>query len=321
MAAVNHELDGDIAILTIDNPPVNALSYPVRVGLHDGIAQAIADPKVKAVVLLCAGRTFSAGADITEFGREGGPQEPRIRRIVIEIEASTKPVIAALHGTALGGGLELAMSCHWRIARRDAKFGLPEVNIGVIPGGGGTQRLPRLVGPAIAMEIITSGKHFPAEFGLEHGLLDELTDADLRSAAVAFARRMVREGRRLRVTSQMNDKIRNVDPRLFADARQKIQRRAQGQLAPWKCIEGVEIACRESFEAGTRFEEVAFEQCRSSPQRGALTHLFKAEREARKIPGSRMSRLKPCARRPSSARERWAAGSPCASPTLGFRWL
>ncbi len=285
MAAVNHELDGDIAILTIDNPPVNALSYPVRVGLHDGIAQAIADPKVKAVVLLCAGRTFSAGADITEFGREGGPQEPRIRRIVIEIEASTKPVIAALHGTALGGGLELAMSCHWRIARRDAKFGLPEVNIGVIPGGGGTQRLPRLVGPAIAMEIITSGKHFPAEFGLEHGLLDELTDADLRSAAVAFARRMVREGRRLRVTSQMNDKIRNVDPKLFADARQKIQRRAQGQLAPWKCIEGVEIACRESFEAGTRFEEVAFEQCRSSPQRGALTHLFKAEREARKIPG------------------------------------
>ena len=162
MAAVNYELDGDVAILTIDNPPVNTLSYPVRVGLHEGFAQAIADPKVKAVVLLCAGRTFSAGADITEFGRAGGPQEPRIRRIVMEIEASTKPVIAALHGTALGGGLELAMSCHWRIARRDAKFGLPEVNIGVIPGGGGTQRLPRLVGPAIAMEIITSGKHFPA---------------------------------------------------------------------------------------------------------------------------------------------------------------
>jgi 3-hydroxyacyl-CoA dehydrogenase len=285
MAVLNYELDGDVAILTIDNPPVNALSYSVRVGLHEGLARAVAAPTVKAIVLMCAGRTFSAGADITEFGRAGGPEEPRVRRIVMEIEASTKPVVAALHGTALGGGLELALSCHWRIARGDAKFGLPEVNIGVIPGGGGTQRLPRLVGPAIAMEIITSGKHFTAEYGLECGLLDELVEDDLRSAAIAFARRMVCEGQPLRVTSRMNDKIQNIDPQIFADFRSKIRRRAQGQLAPWKCIEGVEIACRDSFEAGTRFEQAAFEECRSSPQRGALIHLFKAEREARKIPG------------------------------------
>ena len=248
-------------------------------------AQANADPNVNAIVLICAGRTFSAGADITEFGKAGGPQEPRIRRIVMEIEASAKPVVAAMHGTALGGGLELAMSCHWRIARRDAKVGLPEVNIGVIPGAGGTQRLPRLVGPEIAMEIITSGKHFDAGFGLAHGLLDELVDGDLRIAAIAFARRLVREERPLRVTSHTNEKVRNVDPKIFADFRKKIQQRAHGQLAPWKCIEGVEIACRDSFEAGTRFEEVAFEECRNSPQRAALTHLFKAEREARKIPG------------------------------------
>jgi 3-hydroxyacyl-CoA dehydrogenase len=283
MAVVNYETDGDVAILTIDNPPVNVLSHAVRTGLYDGITRANADANVKAVVVMCAGRTFVAGADITEFGAP--LKDPRLRHVQKAIEAGNKPVIAAIHGTALGGGLELSMACHWRIARRDAKVGLPEVNIGVIPGAGGTQRLPRLVGPEIAMEMNTSGKHFDAAFGLKHGLLDELVDGDLREAAIAFARRVVSERRPLRVTSRMDDKVRGVDPKIFADFRKKIEKRAKGQLAPWKCIDAVEVACRESFEVGDRFEQEAFEECRQSPQRAALTHLFKAEREARKIPG------------------------------------
>jgi 3-hydroxyacyl-CoA dehydrogenase len=283
MAVVNYDTDGDIAILTIDNPPVNVLSHGVRSGLYDGVTRADADPNIKAVVLICAGRTFVAGADISEFGAP--LKEPRLRQVQGVIEAGSKPVIAAIHGTALGGGLELAMACHWRIARRDAKVGLPEVNIGVIPGAGGTQRLPRLVGPEIAMEMNTSGKHFEAEFGLRHGLLDELVEDDLRAAAVAYARRIVSERRPLRVTRRMDEKIRDVDPQVFANFRKKTERRGRGLLSPWKCIEGVEIACREPFEVGDRFEQEAFQECLKSPQRAALTHLFNAERTARKIPG------------------------------------
>jgi 3-hydroxyacyl-CoA dehydrogenase len=283
MAAVSYETDGDVAILTVDNPPVNALSHAVRTGLFDGVTRAVADPEVKAIVLTCAGRTFIAGADIMEFGAP--LKEPKLRHVQTAIESSAKPVIAALHGTALGGGLELAMACHWRLARADAKIGLPEVNIGLIPGAGGTQRLPRLVGPETAMEMNTSGKHYDAAFGLAHGLLDELTAGDLRAEAVAFAGRVVREGRPLRVTSRRDEKVRGVDPQLFAGFRKKMERRARGQLAPWKCVEGVEVACREPFEVGDRWEQQAFQDCLASPQRAALTHLFKAEREARKIPG------------------------------------
>jgi len=283
MAVVEYETDGDIAILTIDYPPVNVLSHAVRSGLHESVTRTQADPDIKAVVLICAGRTFVVGADIAEFSAP--LREPRLRQVQRAIEGGSKPVIAAIHGTALGGGLELAMACHWRIARRDAKVGLPEVNIGVIPGAGGTQRLARLVGPEIAMEMNTSGRHFDAEFGLRHGLLDELVDGDLRAGALAYARRVVTERRPLRVTSRMDEKTRGVDPQVFASFRKKIERRARGLLAPWKCIEGVEIACREPFEAGDRFEQEAFQECLRSPQRAALTHLFNAERTARKIPG------------------------------------
>jgi len=283
MAVVNYETDSDIAIVTIDNPPVNVLSHAVRTGLVDGVKRATADAGVKGIVLICAGRTFIVGADITEF--DAPLKDPRLRHVQELIETGAKPVIAAIHGTALGGGLELAMACHWRIARSDAKVGLPEVNIGVIPGAGGTQRLPRLVGPETAMEMNTSGKHFDAEFALKHGLIDELVAGDLRAAAVAYARHVVAEKRPLRVTRQMDDKVRGVNPQIFADFRKKIERRARGLLAPWKCIDAVEIACRESFDVGDRFEQAAFEECRQSVQRLALTHLFKAERDARKIPG------------------------------------
>ena len=282
MAAVNYETDGEIAVLTVDNPPVNALSHSVRTGLFEGVNRANEDPTIKAIVILCAGKTFVAGADISEFGAP--LKDPKLRAVQAAIEAG-KPVVAAMHGTALGGGLELTMACHWRIARRDAKIGLPEVNIGVIPGGGGTQRLPRLVGPKVAMEMNTSGKHFDAAYGLKVGLLDELVDGDLREAAVAFARKVVAEGRKPAATSRSDDKVRGVDPQIFADFRKKIEKSARGLLAQWKCIEGVEVACRTSFEEGDKWEQEAFQECIRSPQRLGLTHLFKAERAARKIPG------------------------------------
>ncbi len=285
MTVVNYSIDGDIAVLTVNNPPVNVLSHSVRAGLYEGVTRANADPAAKAIVILCAGRSFIAGADITEFGTPRAVQDPRVRHVQNAIEAGNKPVIAALHGTALGGGLEVAMACHWRIARRDAKVGLPEVNIGLIPGAGGTQRLPRLVGPEIAMDMNTSGRHYDAAFALEHGLIDELVDGDLPAAALAFARRVLSEGRPLRVTSRANDKVQGVDPKIFADFRTKLERRVRGQLAPQKCIEAIEIACRESFEVGDRFEQQAFQECLNSPQHAALKHLFKAERDARKIPG------------------------------------
>jgi 3-hydroxyacyl-CoA dehydrogenase len=283
MSLVNYETIGEVAVLTVDNPPVNVLSHGVRTGLYEGVLKAKGDSAIKAVVILCAGRTFIAGADITEFGAPR--QHPRLRDIQRAIEAGDKPVVAALHGTALGGGFELAIACHFRIARKDAKVGLPEVNIGVIPGGGGTQLLPRLVGPEVAMEMDTSGKHFDTAFGLEQGLIDEVTDGDLRAAAIAFAGKIVAEGRPLRVTARDDSKVRGIDPQVFADFRKKIEKKAKGQMAPWKIIDAIEVACRTPFEEGDKFEIEAFEACNASPQKAALTHLFKAEREARRIPG------------------------------------
>jgi 3-hydroxyacyl-CoA dehydrogenase len=284
MAVIQYSVDDDVAVLTIENPPVNALSYPVRAGLHDGITRAIADPDVRALALLCAGRTFVAGADISEFGTPRRLQEPRLRHVQQAIEASHKPVIAGLHGTALGGGLELAMACHWRVATADAAVGLPEVNIGLIPGAGGTQRLPRLVGPQTALDMILSGRHYDASFALEHGLIDEIANGELRAATIAFAHRVLAEARPPRITSRMHERIRNFDPQIFHDTRRKIEHRAPGLFAPWKGIDGVEIACRQPFEAGDRYEQDTFQQCLDSPQHAALKYLFKAEREARKIP-------------------------------------
>ncbi len=283
MAKVDFEIEGNVAILTVDNPPVNVLSHAVRFGLFDGIGRANADPAIAAVVIVCAGTTFIAGADISEFGAP--LQDPRLRQIAAAIEASTKPVVAALHGTALGGGLELAMACHWRVALAGSKFGLPEVNIGLIPGAGGTQRLPRLIGPALALEVNTSGKHFSAKYGMEIGLIDAVVSGDLREEAIVFVRKVLADGRPLRVTSQLTDKTSNVPLELFADFRKKLERRARGQIAPFKCIEGAEIACREPFAVGDAWEAEAFQACLQSPAHAALKHLFRAERLARKIPG------------------------------------
>src|SRR5213593_447321 len=223
MTAITPSVDldrrGRIAVLTINNPPVNALSQHVRQGLRDGVKQAIADAGVGAIVITCAGRTFIAGADITEFGKP--PREPGLHEVLDLIEGSLKPVVAAVHGTALGGGLEVTLACHYRVGVRTARFGLPEVRLGLLPGAGGTQRLPRVVGVQKALQMIVSGDPITAEDALKNGLIDEIVDGDLTAAGVAFAEKVVREKRPLRKIRDMDEKVGAVrgKPEVFAEFR------------------------------------------------------------------------------------------------------
>src|SRR6266851_2968150 len=203
---VTSERIGAVAVLTIDNPPVNALSHAERAGIQAGVNAAIADNAVKAIVLICAGRTFVAGADITEFGKP--MKEPSLHAIIETIENSPKPVIAAMHGTALGGGLELALSCHFRVGAADAKFGLPEVKLGILPGAGGTQRLPRLVGLRLALDMITTGEPIGARQARETGLIDDIAPGDLGASAIAFAERVLRDRLPLRRVRDLSDKLK-----------------------------------------------------------------------------------------------------------------
>jgi len=201
---VSLENHGEIAVITVDNPPVNALGVKVRKGLADGITAAIKDDSVKGIVILCKGRTFIAGADITEFGKPA--KEPGLNIVLDTIENSTKPVIPAIHGTALGGGLEVSMACHFRVAVASAKFGQPEVKIGLIPGAAGTQRLPRIVGPEKALKMIAIGDPIDAKESLADGLIDEIIEGDLEAGAIEFAKKVLAEGRPLKKVSEMNEK-------------------------------------------------------------------------------------------------------------------
>ena len=205
-AVTNLSVEDGIAILSINYPPVNALSHAVRDGIVSGMRQAVADPNVKAVVLICEGRTFIAGADITEFGKP--PQAPSLLDVEDSVETSSKPVIAALHGTALGGGLEVALCCHYRVAVPSAKCGLPEVHLGLLPGAGGTQRLPRIVGPEQALEMVTSGKHIDAKTAHAAGMIDELVaEGSLRAGAIAYAKKVIAENRPLKRIRDLSAKV------------------------------------------------------------------------------------------------------------------
>lgn len=283
MSQVHYSVDGEIAVLTIDNPPVNALNMAIRGGLLESVQRAVADAAIKAVVVIAAGKTFVAGADIKEFGKP--MTGPSLLDTLAMLEASSKPVVAALHGTALGGGLELALGCHWRVALPSVKCGLPEVNLGIIPGAGGTQRLPRLIGPAKALDMITSGKPVDGRTALALGIVDELIEGDLLQGALAFARKVVAEHRPLRIAGQLQDKVSGVDPAIFADIRKKMEKKWRGLIAPWKIVEAVENACKLPFAEGAKLERAAYNECQASPQRKAQTHIFMAEREAAKIPG------------------------------------
>lgn len=278
-------VDAGIAVLTIDSPPVNALSANVRAGILAGVKQAVADDAVKAIVLTCAGKTFIAGADITEFGKP--PTGPSLPEVQAAIEDAPKPVIAAIHGTALGGGLEVALVCHYRVAARSAKCGLPEVNLGLLPGAGGTQRLPRIVGVEKALEMVTSGTHVPAPAAAEMGLVDLLTDdASLRADAIAFARQVVGEGRPLRKVRDLDDKITAVrgKPEIFAEFRRANARRFRGFDAPEYNIRCIEAAVELPFDEGLKRERAMFVELLNGTQSAAQRYYFFASRQVWQLP-------------------------------------
>jgi len=278
-------LDGDVAVVTLNSPPVNALSAAVRDGLHKAFQQADADPSAKAIVLICDGRTFIAGADITEFG--GAMAGASLPEVQDAIEGASKPVIAAIHGTALGGGLEVALCAHYRVAVPSARLGLPEVNLGLLPGAGGTQRLPRVVGVETAISMMTSGRHVPAKEAKALGLVDELVEeGQLRDQALAFARKVVAEGRPLRKIRDQNEKLEAAKgkPEIFADFRKANARKFRGFLAPEYNIRCVEAAVNQPFEEGLATERKLFLELMSGPQSAAQRYSFFAERQAQKIP-------------------------------------
>jgi 3-hydroxyacyl-CoA dehydrogenase len=278
--------DGDVAIVTLNSPPVNALSAAVRDGLFEAFRQAKADASVKAIVLICEGKTFIAGADISEFG--GQMKGASLFEVENGIEDSPKPVIAAIHGTALGGGLEVALCAHYRVAVPSAKCGLPEVNIGLLPGAGGTQRLPRVAGVEKALEMVTSGQHVPAKQCLDMGLIDELApEGKLRETALAFARKCVAENRPLRKVRDNNDKLQSAKghPEIFAEFRKKNARKFRGFLAPENNIKCIEAAVNAAtFEDGLKEERRLFMELMMGPQSAAQRYAFFAERQANKIP-------------------------------------
>jgi 3-hydroxyacyl-CoA dehydrogenase len=278
--SVRLERRGDIAVVIIDNPPVNALSHHVRQGLLDGVSQAEASDAT-AIVVICDGRTFIAGADITEFS--GPPKPPSLQSAQDAMENCSKPVVAAIHGTALGGGLEVALCAHFRVAVPSAQFGLPEVKLGLLPGAGGTQRLPRVTGVPKALQMMTSGDPIGAEEALECGLVDQIVD-DLEAGAVAFAERAVAEGLPLNRIRDRRDKLDGVEPELFAEFRQGIARKTRGFLAPEYNIRCIEAAVNLPFDDGYAKEQELFREVMTGTQSKAQQYYFFAERAAAKIP-------------------------------------
>ena len=283
---VHYERQGDVALMTVDNPPVNPLSSGVRQGLHDGVTQALADADVKAIVLTGAGRAFIAGADISEFGA-AATAGPGLHEVLALMEGSSKPLVAALNGTAFGGGLEVALCCDYRVAAPRAPVGLPEVKLGLLPGAGGTQRLPRLIGAEKALAFILSGDPIPAPQAKQLGIVDEVIDGDIVEGAIAFARRVVAEGGKLRKIRDESDKVAadRDNQEIFAEARRNAARRMRGRFAPEMIIQCVEAAVNlGDFDAGMQVEQDNFRKCLSHPQREALIHVFFSEREVAKIP-------------------------------------
>ena len=281
----NLDINENIAILTLNSPPVNALSANVREGLDIGIKAAIANNNVEAIVLICDGRTFIAGADISEFGKE--PKGPSLFEVQEELENSPKPIIAAIHGTALGGGLEVALTCHYRIAVPSAKCGLPEVSLGLLPGAGGTQRLPRLVGVEQALKMVTSGTHLSADKCLKSGLIDKLaSENQLLEDSTSFAKEILSNNRPLKKVRDMDEKViaARGNDQLFSDFRKSIARKTRGFLAPEYNIQCIEAAVNKSFEEGIKVERDLFLKLVTGNQSAAQRYFFFSQRQVAKIP-------------------------------------
>lgn len=282
MSVVNLERQGHLAIVTVDNPPVNVLSYPVRLGLTEALEEIEAADDIKAAVLVCAGRTFVAGADISEFGKP--IKQPRISEMITRIDACEKPFVAAIHGTALGGGLELALGCHYRVAVPNARVGLPEVTLGILPGAQGTQRLPRLIGAAQALDMMTSGKHMGAIDAAKAGIVDRLIeDGDLTAGAIVFANELVAAGKPPRRISELS--VEPVPAGFFDEFRKKIEHRTRGLVSPEKIILCVEASIEMPFDEGVVRERALFQECVDTPQSVGLRHAFFSERMVAKVPG------------------------------------
>ena len=287
---VRYEIKDGVAVITIDNPPVNALSPPVWEGIDQAVARASADPAAEAIVLIGAGTTFIAGADIKVFDTLKTREDSMTRSagthaLLKRMEDASKPLVAAIHGNALGGGLEVAQACHFRVATKDAKVGQPEVLLGIIPGAGGTQRLPRLAGAKIALEMCTEGKPVAAANAQAAGIIDHIVDGDLLAGAIAFAKskakaREIRKAREISLT----DAQKNAGLEAVAAARAALKKTAKGMNAPHAVVNAIEAGLQRPFDEGSVRERELFAECVVSTESKALRHLFFAEREVAKVP-------------------------------------
>ncbi len=283
MSSANHEMHGSTAVITLDNPPINGLGYDLRCGIVAGIDKAAADPAVKAVVLIGSDRAFSGGADIREFGSPKSAAEPHLLTVIRIIEDCPKPVIAAIGGACMGGGLELALGCHFRVAKPDASIALPEVKLGLLPGAGGTQRLPRAIGVEAALNVIVAGNPAPAAKFKGTALFDEVVDGDLLAGALAFAARVVAEQRPLKRIRDIRIDYPNQEA-FFQFSRNMAKGVAGPFPAPLKCIDAVQAAVTKPFDEGMKIERRLFVELMGTPESRALRHAFFGERAASKIP-------------------------------------
>ena len=279
-STVSYSLQDNIGVISVDNPPVNALSHAVRQGLLDAITTAQSDAS-EAVVIVCEGRTFIAGADITEFGKPF--QSPWLPELLDTIEASSKLVVAAIHGTALGGGFETALAAHYRCAISSAKVGFPEVKLGLLPGAGGTQRTPRLAGVKASLDLITTGAPITAGQAGQIGLIDEIIDGDLREGAINRAKELIADALPIRRSSEQV--VPDYEASIFDEYRAAVEKRARGQIAPAHIVSAVEAAATSTFEEGMAVERDLFTECLESSQSAGMRHIFFAERQASKIEG------------------------------------
>ena len=283
MSTTTYELRGAVAVITMNHPPVNGLGFDLRRDIVEGLARAEADANVKAVVLIGSARAFSGGADIREFGSPRASAEPNLNTVIRMLEGANKPVVAAIGGACMGGGLELALGCHYRVAVKGAQIALPEVKLGLMPGAGGTQRLPRLIGAEAALNMIVSGNSVPSEQLKHSALFDELFEHDLLAGAIAFADKVASEKRPLKRVRDLKVSLANADG-FFQFARNTVRAAAKNFPAPLKCVDAVAAAVAMPYEEGARFERESFLQLMQTPQSRALRHAFFGERAAAKIP-------------------------------------
>lgn len=282
-----YTLHDNIAVITLNSPPVNGLGLPLREAIKAHYEQALNDDAVQAIVIASSGKIFCGGADISEFGSPKALAAPNLGALCNQIEESTKPVVAAINGMALGGGCELALACDYRIGLPGTKIGLPEVNLGILPGAGGTQRMPRLAGAELAVQMITSGVPINAQTALDNDILDRVADddGDFLNAAISYAKQLVSEAAPVRSCTDMNVDTSSLPENFFADFRQSIARKTRGFYAPERCIQCVEAACELPLAEGLALEAKLFQECMNTSQARAQQHLFFAQRAATKIPG------------------------------------